>query len=91
MLVACWSVKGGSGTTVVAAALAMVLASADAKGVTLVDLGGDLPAALGVPEPAGPGVGEWLGAGDGVGPDALRRLEVEVAPGVALVTRGDGP
>lgn len=91
MLVACWSVKGGSGTTVVAAALAMVLASADAKGVTLVDLGGDLPAALGVPEPAGPGVGEWLGAGAAVGPEALRRLEVEVAPGVALVTRGDGP
>lgn len=91
MLVACWSVKGGSGTTVVAAALAMVLASADAKGVTLVDLGGDLPAALGVPEPAGPGVGEWLEAGAAVGPDALRRLEVEVAPGVALVTRGDGP
>ena len=26
MLIACWSVKGGSGTTVVAAALALILA-----------------------------------------------------------------
>ena len=28
MLIACWSVKGGSGTTVVAAALALLLARA---------------------------------------------------------------
>lgn len=91
MLVACWSVKGGSGTTVVAAALGMVLASADPKGATLVDLGGDLPSALGVPEPAGPGVAEWLGAGAGVAADALERLAAEVAPGLALVPRGDGP
>ena len=91
MLVACWSVKGGSGTTVVAAALGMVLASADAQGATLVDLGGDLPSALGVPEPAGPGVAEWLGAGDGVGAEALRRLETDVAAGLGLVARGAGP
>ena len=91
MLVACWSVKGGSGTTVVAAALAMVLASADPKGSTLVDLGGDLPAALGVPEPAGPGVSDWLAAGPDVEADALRRLEVDVAPGLALVPVGTSP
>ena len=91
MLVACWSVKGGSGTTVVAAALGLVLASAGGPGTVLVDLGGDLPAALGVPEPAGPGVGEWLAAGDDVAADALGRLEVEVAPGLRLVPRGDVP
>lgn len=91
MLVACWSVKGGSGTTVVAAALGLVLASADRRGATLVDLGGDLPAALGLPEPAGPGVSEWLGAEADVADGALRRLEVEVAPGLALVPRGTVP
>lgn len=91
MLVACWSVKGGSGTTVVAAALGLLLASADPKGACLVDLGGDLPAALGVPEPPRPGVGEWLAAGDEVGGDALQRLEVEVSPGLGLVARGASP
>ena len=91
MLVACWSVKGGSGTTVVAAALGMMLASAGPRGATLVDLGGDLPAALGVPEPEGPGVAQWLDAGAGVAADALRRLETEVGGGLALVARGGGP
>lgn len=89
MLVACWSVKGGSGTTVVAAALGIVLASADRRGVTLVDLGGDLPAALGVPEPVGPGVADWVAAEADVAPDALRRLEVHVAPGLTLLRRGE--
>lgn len=91
MLVACWSVKGGSGTTVVAAALGLLLASADAHGACLVDLGGDIPAALGVPDPPGPGVGDWLAAGDEVGADALGRLEVEVSPGLGLVARGVAP
>lgn len=91
MLVACWSVKGGSGTTVVAAALGLVLASSTPRGAVLVDLGGDLPAALGVPDPAGPGVGDWLAAESGVAPDALGRLAVEVAPGLRLVNRGTAP
>ncbi|MDP9388603.1 MAG: hypothetical protein M3Q48_12005, partial [Actinomycetota bacterium] len=91
MLVACWSVKGGSGTTVVAAALGLLLARAAPAGAVLVDLGGDVPAALGVREPVGPGVAEWLEAGPTVGADALGRLEVEVAPGLRLVPRGTGP
>jgi hypothetical protein len=48
----CWSVKGGSGVSVVAAALALI-ASRDAP-TALVDLCGDLPAVLGIPEPADP-------------------------------------
>src|SRR3954447_24799627 len=60
MLVACWSVKGGSGTTVVSAALALAVA-ATGHDALLVDMGGDVPAALGVPEPAGPGLADWLG------------------------------
>lgn len=86
MLIACWSAKGGSGTTVVASALALVLAeSAD---VVLADLAGDVPAVFGLPEPDGPGLTDWLAAGTGVGDDGLRRLTVAAAPGVRLLRRG---
>lgn len=80
MLVACWSAKGGSGTTVVSVALATVLARSSPAGALLADLGGDVPAVLGLPEPSGPGLGEWLASGDSVPADALSRLEI-VAPG----------
>lgn len=49
MLIACWSAKGGVGTTVVAAALAILLARRTPAGALLVDLAGDVPAALGLP------------------------------------------
>ncbi|HYX44837.1 MAG TPA: hypothetical protein VE760_07320, partial [Acidimicrobiales bacterium] len=86
MLIACWSPKGGSGTTVVSAALALVLASA---GQTLLaDLAGDVPAALGLSGPGGPGLSDWLAAGRDVPDDALARLEVEVGPRLRLLPRG---
>ncbi|HEX2039164.1 MAG TPA: hypothetical protein VHF47_05450 [Acidimicrobiales bacterium] len=86
MLVACWSVKGGSGTTVVATALALLLARAAPSGVLLVDLGGDVPAALGVPDPETPGVADWIEAvGDA---DALGRLAVDVGESVHVLPRG---
>lgn len=106
MLIACWSPKGGSGTTVVAAALALVLAGGDGPSVRparpprrqwqegaggptlLVDLAGDIPAALGVPEPSGPGLSDWLAAGPDVPDDALTRLEVEAAPNLRLLALG---
>ena len=91
MLVACWSVKGGSGTTVVAAALGVLLSSAGPAGATLVDLGGDLPAALGLPEPAGPGVADWAASGPDVAAGALGRLVVEAGPGLRLLPRGESP
>ena len=87
MLVACWSAKGGSGTTVVAAGLAAVLARSSSSGAVLADLAGDVPAVLGLAEPDGPGLAEWLAAGAGVPPDALQRLEV-VAGGLAVLPRG---
>ncbi len=80
MLIACWSAKGGSGTTVVSVALATVLARSSPAGVLLADLGGDVPAVLGLPETSGPGLGEWLASGDSVPADALSRLEI-VGPG----------
>jgi hypothetical protein len=91
MLISCWSAKGGVGTTVVAAALAVRLARREPGGVLAVDLAGDLPAALGCREPAGPALVDWLAAGDDVPTDAMARLEHEVSPGLALIPRGDGP
>lgn len=89
MLVACWSSKGGSGTTVVAASLAVLL-SRRPEGALLADLAGDAAAALGLPQPPGLGLSEWLAAGAEVPVDALARLEVAAAPGLALLPRGDG-
>ncbi|HUR17538.1 MAG TPA: hypothetical protein VMZ51_01210 [Acidimicrobiales bacterium] len=88
MLIACWSVKGGSGTSVVAAGLALILARSMPEGALAVDLAGDLPATFGVPEPAGPGLREWV-ATRHVGDDSLVRLEVEVGPGLHLIAAGD--
>jgi hypothetical protein len=91
VLIACWSTKGGVGTSVVAAALALLLGRTAGGGAVLADLTGDGPAVLGLPEPASPGLAGWLDAGDRVPADALRRIEIEVATGVALLPRGDGP
>lgn len=81
-----WSVKGGVGVTVVAVTLA---AGHARRGATtlLVDLGGDVPAALEVPEPDGPGVLDWLVA-DRAAPEALGRLVVPVGDGLSILHRG---
>lgn len=86
MLCCCWSAKGGSGTTVVAASLALELGARGAD-VLLVDLAGDLPAVLAVETPSG-GVTDWLDADDELPADAIQRLEVSVAPSVALLPLG---
>ena len=91
MYVACWSVKGGSGTSVVAALAARRWAATTDAGALLVDLCGDSAGLLGVPEPATPGVADWLNVADEVQIDALRRLEREVASGLSLLHRGAGP
>ena len=87
MLIACWSAKGGSGTTVVAAALATVLARSS-TGAVLADLAGDVPAVLGLPEPAGPGIAQWLAAGEVVPADGLSRLEVPASGGLTVLPAG---
>jgi hypothetical protein len=88
MLVACWSAKGGSGTTVVSALLALTWSRSSAGSALLVDAAGDVPAALGLPEPAGPGLADWLEASADVGADGLARLEIDVGPGLRLLPRG---
>ena len=92
MLTACWSVKGGSGLSVVAAALAVLRRRGD--GALLVDLDGDQPGILGCAEPAAPGGGITGGFAVAVADDvatAIRSAEIDVADGLALLPRGPGP
>jgi hypothetical protein len=85
VLVVLWSPKGGSGTSVVAATLAVHLArSAPCR---LLDLAGDQPAILGLPADPVTGALDWMAAGSAV-PDALDRLAVDVAPDLALLPAG---
>ena len=86
MLTVCWSPKGGSGTSVVAAALAVQTAAAGRE-CLLVDLAGDQPAILGLPSTDGQGLTDWLTAPD-VPVDALRSLELPVADRLRILPRG---
>lgn len=86
-MICCWSAKGGSGTSVVAAALS-VAAARRPPGALLVDLCGDQPAMLGLRQPEGPGVLDWLADGVNAPPDALARLEIDVIPGLRLLAAG---
>jgi MinD superfamily P-loop ATPase len=85
-MIMCWAAKGGSGTTVVACALA--LASARAQPTTLVDLSGDCATVLGMDEPNGPGVVDWL-ASPTASPADLARLALVIRDEVCLIPRGD--
>lgn len=87
MLQTLWSLKGGVGVSVSAAALATSLAHRG-QDTLLVDLAGDQPALLGLAEPAGPGVLDWLVArGE---PDSLGRLRVPVVDRLGLLPAGRG-
>ena len=94
MLLALWSPKGGSGTSVVAASLALV--AAGRGGARLADLGGDQPAILGL-SPARPvsdavdGLSGWLAAGPSAPTGWLDDLAVPVVPGLTLLPRGALP
>jgi hypothetical protein len=90
MLLALWSPKGGSGTSVLTAACALAVARGPAGGCRLVDLAGDQPAIFGLAADPDLGVADWLAAGPEAPVEALDRLLVEVAPGVALLPTGAG-
>lgn len=82
MITLYWAAKGGSGTTVVAAATTIAATGP----VVLIDLDGDLPLVFGIPEPDGPGVLDWLRSS---APDErLLKLEVDLGSGRRLVPRG---
>ena len=70
MVTVCWAAKGGSGTTFVAATLALRAPHPS----LLVDLDGELPSVLGVAEPDRPGVADWIASA--APPDHLAELTV---------------
>lgn len=86
MLTLCWAAKGGSGTTVVTAGLALALHPTP---TILVDLAGDLPATLGVSEPASPGALDWLATD--APPDRLTNLRVRIDERLELLPAGHRP
>ena len=88
MFIICRSPKGGVGTSVVAAAIA-VHSARSGTDTLLVDLAGDQPDLLGVAPPEF-GVADWLG-GDDVPLDGLAALELDVAPHLRLLARGAAP
>lgn len=96
MVTVCWSVKGGTGLSVVAAALALGAADVNRRAVgaggdrvLLVDLAGDAGSILGQAEADGPGVRDWLAVTD-VGNSALDALTVPVVAALALLPAGHG-
>ncbi len=87
MLIALWSPKGGSGTSVFAAACSLVLAR-HCDGVRLADLDGDQPAIFGLGADPPTGLADWLAAGPEAPTEALERLTVEATTEIALLPRG---
>ena len=79
MVMLCWAAKGGSGTTVVTATLALE----SERPALLVDLAGEIPAVLGMNPTDRPGVADWLDA-DG-GTNQLADLLVEIDDTTALL------
>ena len=84
-MIVCWSLKGGSGTTVVSAALALTLAQRNTATVRIVDLAGDIPSALGIAEPSGEGVMNWLQQQH----VPIQSLQIPVTARVSLIPRGN--
>ncbi len=83
MIVAGWSVKGGSGCTVVCTALGCELSG------VMVDLSGDVSALLGRSAVEQPGLVQWLHADPSVEASALDRLTDDGSP--ALLAAGEEP
>jgi hypothetical protein len=88
VLVCFWSPKGGSGTSVIAAAAALVLARA--APTRLADLDGDQPAILGLAADPEQGLRDWLATGPEAPTDALDRLAVDAGKGLDLLPAGEG-
>lgn len=82
MITLCWAAKGGSGTTVVTAAMAI----ATTEPTLLIDLDGDHPTVLGLPDPDGPGVHDWLRSD--AEPGRLAGLEIPVNHHISLLPAG---
>jgi hypothetical protein len=88
VLVCFWSPKGGSGTSVFAAAAALVLAGEGPARIA--DLAGDQPAIFGLPAEPDPGLRDWLRIGPEAPTDALDRFATDAAGGLTLLGAGTG-
>jgi hypothetical protein len=86
VLVCFWSPKGGSGTSVVAAATAVM--SARLRQTRLADLAGDLPAVLGLATDPSTGLRNWLRAGPRAPSEALGAIAVDAGRGLSLLPAG---
>jgi Mrp family chromosome partitioning ATPase len=86
-VIVCWSLKGGSGTTVVSAALALTLSQRNNAAVRIVDLAGDIPSTLGIAEPSGDGVTNWLQQPQRA---PIQSMQIPVTTRVSLIPRGSG-
>jgi MinD-like ATPase involved in chromosome partitioning or flagellar assembly len=89
-MIVCWSVKGGSGTTVVASTLALVHAEKSPRGALIVDLAGDVPAVLGLAEPGGIGIGEWFAQNENSSRMTLQSIAIQATANLQLISRGSG-
>jgi hypothetical protein len=86
VLVCFWSPKGGSGTSVVAAAAGLLIArTAPAR---IADLTGDQPAVLGLGADPELGLHDWLRAGPQAPTDALDRVAIDVGRNLSLLGSG---
>ena len=54
----------------------------------LIDLCGDVPAAIGMAEPHGPGINDWLNEGNIGDPQQMVMLGTPVIPGLVVLHRG---
>ena len=87
-MIVCWSVKGGSGTTVVASTIALMRAAESQRGALLVDLAGDVPAVLGLAESAGPGINDWFTNCDHGSRMTLQSIAIQATANLQIIARG---
>jgi len=87
-MIVCWSVKGGSGTTVVASTIALMRAAESQRGALLVDLAGDVPAVLGLAESLGPGINDWFANCDHGARMTLQSIAIQATANLQIIARG---
>ena len=81
------SPKGGNCTTVTATAYALLLAARGTP-TLLIDLCGDIPAAMGMAEPTSPGINDWLREHSTTDAQAIMTMGTKFDNGLIVLHRG---
>lgn len=89
MFTVCYAAKGGSGTSVVAAGLALTGGLSRSDGCVLVDVAGDAADVLGVSAAGLPGLAEWFPSE--VDASSLDDLALPATSRVGVIPAGSGP